>query len=150
MPKSVWNSKIDSRKQRTQQRVTCKSRCQSGSMPSLADCNLREFTITFVMVGSTKGLAVSADEKSSTSNKQMPSSFRRRKRSFAGATWTPDSISAIVGDGVWCRFHMTRHGYKSTQLGLTYERNNKGWKLLWYCKQTGNVLQEDQLGKGET
>ncbi len=69
----------------------------------------------------------------------------RRKKKFQGATWTPEASSAISTDGVWCPTCRIRHGYMSQKLGLEYERrsNGIGWKKLWYCKLSGNVLQED-------
>jgi hypothetical protein len=76
--------------------------------------------------------------------------FFRRKRRFQGATWTPGSISAATEDGVWCASCRMRHGYGATKrLGLTYEKGSSGhWKLMWYCKLTGNVLKEQELGEG--
>lgn len=68
----------------------------------------------------------------------------RRRRRFQGATWTPPASSAHMGDGEWCSVCRKRHGYMS--LGLDYERASSGrWKLLWYCKRTGNVIKEQEL-----
>src|SRR5687767_9738813 len=75
--------------------------------------------------------------------------YRRRKR-WQGATWTPENQLADKPDGVWCRACKTRHGYMT--MGITYELriNNKThrtyWVLLWWCRHTGNVLEELRLG----
>lgn len=71
----------------------------------------------------------------------------RRKRRFQGATWTPNTITAAVEDGVWCAAHRIRHGYMSRNLGTTYEKGSDGyWKILWVCQLTGNVLKEERIG----
>jgi hypothetical protein len=51
-------------------------------------------------------------------------------------------MSAEKPDGAWCPAHRKHHGYKS--MGLKYgERNAEGkFKLLWFCWETGNVLEE--------
>lgn len=71
----------------------------------------------------------------------------RRKRRFQGASWTPPSVSAIKTDGIWCAFHRQRHGYKSSMLGAQYEKTSTDkWRLLWYCKETGTVLDQIEMG----
>lgn len=71
----------------------------------------------------------------------------RRKRKFQGATWTPGTVSATPEDGIWCPEHRLRHGYKTKQLGVYFEKDTHGkWKALWYCVATGAVLLEMGLG----
>lgn len=68
--------------------------------------------------------------------------FRRRKK-YQGATWAPPSMSAVVGDGLWCKRCKQRHGYST--LGLKYEKRNSMWYIIWNCPKTGNVVGETPL-----
>jgi len=70
--------------------------------------------------------------------------FRRRKK-WQGATWTPPSQSAAVGDGLWCKRCKQRHGYKTMifRLEIHPERGNS---ILWSCPRSGNVLKVVKLG----
>lgn len=63
----------------------------------------------------------------------------RKRRKHQGASWTPPSTSAVAGDGLWCGDCRKRHGYMT--LGLNYEKYKGKWKLLWYCRRTGRVLE---------
>lgn len=39
-----------------------------------------------------------------------------------------------------------RHGYKSSKLGIQYDRKTNGnWVILWTCAETGDVLKEMEL-----
>jgi hypothetical protein len=43
-----------------------------------------------------------------------------------------------------------RHGYKSDRrLGITYEKRQDVWHILWYCIKTGNVIQDQPLKRSE-
>lgn len=65
----------------------------------------------------------------------------RRKRRHQGASWTPPSASALKEDGVWCPIHRQRHGYMSKGLGVYFDKGSHGeFQMIWYCKQTGDVL----------
>jgi hypothetical protein len=72
--------------------------------------------------------------------------FRKRKKKFQGATWTPETKSADKPDGVWCGYHKLRHGYMSKELGFSTERYNSKSYIHWYCKKTGDVLDTVQIG----
>lgn len=63
--------------------------------------------------------------------------FRRRKK-FQGATWTPENSPAELGDGLWCKACKTRHGYMT--MGMRWERSGDGFRLIWSCSKTHNVL----------
>jgi hypothetical protein len=48
--------------------------------------------------------------------------------------------------GVWCRRCNLRHGYMTGSKVLAqYERNGKGWQVLWICPRSGDVLRTDML-----
>jgi hypothetical protein len=65
--------------------------------------------------------------------------FRRRKKRWAGSTWTPPSMSAEKPDGLWCKVCRQHHGYMSME--IDYEKGSDSkWKILWMCPKTGNVL----------
>lgn len=77
----------------------------------------------------------------------MPTGYRRRRKTrWAGSEWTPNTISADSQSGVWCPRHRMRHGYKSSKLGVQYDRRTNGtWVILWTCADTGDVLKEMEL-----
>lgn len=81
----------------------------------------------------------------STSDSPKPV-FRKRKKKWQGATWTPGTKSSDVPDGVWCGYHGLRHGYMSKELGFTPERYNGKSYIHWYCKKTGDVLDSKEVG----
>jgi hypothetical protein len=75
-------------------------------------------------------------------------SFRRRAKRFQGATWTPNNMSAVPGDGAWCAKCRQRHGYKSNALRMGLEKASNGrWRILWTCKKTGDVVEMMELNK---
>lgn len=71
--------------------------------------------------------------------------YRRRKK-FQGATWTPDTETALAEDGPWCAGCRQRHGYMSKLLMTGYEKRQSVWYILWICRKTNNVIKDQALG----
>jgi hypothetical protein len=69
----------------------------------------------------------------------------RRKRKYQGADWTPENHNALAGNGIWCPACRTRHGYKTKQLVLNYEKRSGVWHLLWICTKTGDVIKDEGM-----
>jgi hypothetical protein len=74
------------------------------------------------------------------------SKFRRRRKKFQGADWTPPSMSAFPEDGEWCRPCKMRHGYSN--IGVKFEkRSDGGFRILWLCPKYGHVVGTKDLGE---
>jgi hypothetical protein len=78
-----------------------------------------------------------------------PSKPYRRRKKHQGADWSGEG-NALKEDGVWCKFHKQRHGYKSKMLGFKPERYNGKSYIHWYCKETGDVLDTIVVGGGDS
>jgi hypothetical protein len=83
-------------------------------------------------------------------NPELYKKFRRRKKKFAGADWTPPSMSALPVDGVWCRKCKTRHGYMTLGFSIEHmpatDTKPTQNRMLWYCPRYKDVLEEVPLG----
>lgn len=70
----------------------------------------------------------------------------RRRRKHQGADWTPEKSSALSSDGYWCKACRQRHGAMAKNvLGVTYERRNGVWYILWTCLKSGDVIHDEAL-----
>lgn len=80
-----------------------------------------------------------------------PGKPRRRVKKWQGASWTPPSANAELGEGEYCRRCKKTHGYMT--LGMQVEQRGKRedgkpkWFIMWTCTQYGHVVAEVELGK---
>jgi hypothetical protein len=86
----------------------------------------------------------SLGKRNMTEHHREPLKPFRRRRKHEGATWTPESQSALSEDGVWCKACRQRHGYMN--LDMIHEKQGEAWVSHWVCRKTGNYIGELWLG----
>lgn len=72
----------------------------------------------------------------------------RRRRKHKGETWKPGQRNEPNAElGIWCFSCKSVHGWRNKKtLGTSYEiRADGGFRMLWICVRTGEVLRMQDL-----
>jgi len=78
----------------------------------------------------------------------------RRRRKHKGETWKPGQRNEPNAElGIWCGKCRSVHSWRNSKtLATQYEKraNNQGFRMLWICARTGEVLKSEDLVRSNT
>jgi hypothetical protein len=78
----------------------------------------------------------------------------RKRRKHKGETWKPGQRNEPNAElGLWCFQCRSVHPWRNTKtLGTRYERKSsgEGFRMLWICVRTGEVLKMEDLVRSNT